>query len=126
MKPKHKGFKRLFNIAGYSWNGIKACFKNEVAFRQELGVMLISIPLAIWLANSAVEFILLVGCLILLLAIEILNTAIEMLVDRHGDEWNELSGLAKDMGAAAVMVMIILCVFVWGAIIVSRMNLNFF
>ncbi len=123
MKPDHKGLKKIVNSLKYSWHGLKICFQNEVAFRQELGALLLLTPIAIWLSNNAVEFILLIGSIFLLLVIELLNTAIEMVVDRQGSEWNELSGLAKDMGAAAVLVMICLCILIWGAIIIFPTNL---
>lgn len=126
MKPGHRGFVRIFKAAGYSWKGIKACYQNESAFRQELGLLLVLSPVAMWLSNNAVEFILLIGSVILLLVVELLNTAIEMVVDRHGEEWHALSGLAKDMGSAAVFVMIGLCVLVWGTLLVSYLNWNLF
>lgn len=125
MKPGHTGIKRLVKATGYSWNVIKACFKNEVAFRQEIIMLVILTPLAIWLADTAVEFILLVGVIILLLIVELLNTAIEMVVDRHGKEWHELSGLAKDMGSAAAFITILLAILVWLTIIASKINWGF-
>lgn len=126
MKPGHRGLVRIFKAAGYSWQGIKACYKNEAAFRQELLLLLVLTPVAMWLSNEAVEFILLIGSVILLLVVELLNTAIEMVVDRHGQEWHELSGLAKDMGSAAVFVMMGLCLLVWGTLILSHLHWSLF
>ena len=126
MKPGHRGFVRIFKAAGYSWKGIKACYRNESAFRQELGLLLVLSPLSLWLSSNAVEFILLIGSVVMLLVVELLNTAIEMVVDRQGDEWHELSGLAKDLGSAAVFVMLGLCVLVWATLIISYLNLSLF
>lgn len=126
MKPGHRGLVRIFKAAGYSWKGIKACYKNESAFRQELGLLMVLTPISMWLSNNAVEFILLIGSVILLLVVELLNTAVEMVVDRHGAEWHELSGLAKDMGSAAVFVMLGLCLLVWVTLIISHLNWSLF
>jgi len=126
MKPGHRGIVRIFKAAGYSWKGIKACYRNESAFRQELGLLLVLSPLSLWLSSNAVEFILLIGSVVMLLVVELLNTAIEMVVDRQGDEWHELSGLAKDLGSAAVFVMLGLCVLVWATLIISYLNLSLF
>lgn len=126
MKPGHRGIVRIFKAAGYSWQGIKQCYKSEAAFRQELLLLALLTPLSMWLSNNAVEFILLIGSVILLLVVELLNTAIEMVVDRHGSEWHELSMHAKDMGSAAVFVMMGLCLLVWCTIIISQLNLSLF
>lgn len=126
MKPGHRGLVRIFKAAGYSWQGIKQCYRTEAAFRQELLLLGVLTPLSMWLSNNAVEFILLIGSVILLLVVELLNTAIEMVVDRHGPEWNEHAMHAKDMGSAAVFVMMGLCVLVWATIIISHLNWTLF
>ena len=107
------GFKRLINAFGYSMQGFKAAYKHEEAFRQELLVLAIAIPLGIWVGDGAVEVILLIGSILLLLVVELLNSAVEATVDRFGGEHHELSGRAKDMGSAAVLVMSITATMVW-------------
>ena len=107
------GFKRLINAFGYSMQGFKAAYKHEEAFRQELLVLAIAIPLGIWVGDGAVEVILLIGSILLLLVVELLNSAVEATVDRFGGEHHELSGRAKDMGSAAVLVMSITAAMVW-------------
>ena len=98
------GFKRLINAFGFSMQGLKATYKHEEAFRQEVIVLALAIPLGIWLGDTAVEIILLIGSVLLLLIVELINSAIEATVDRFGGEIHELSGRAKDMGSAAVLV----------------------
>ena len=107
------GFKRLINAFGFSMQGFKAAYKHEEAFRQEVLVLALAIPLGIWLGDTAVEIILLIGCVLLLLIVELINSAIEATVDRFGGEHNELSGRAKDMGSAAVLVTTILAAMTW-------------
>ncbi|WP_281168806.1 diacylglycerol kinase [Hydrogenovibrio halophilus] len=126
MKPGHRGFVRIIKAAGYSWHGIKACYKNEAAFRQELWLLVVLTPLSMWLSTNAVEFLLLIGSVVLLLVVELLNTAIEMVVDRHGEEWHPLAKLAKDMGSAAVFVMMALAGLVWLTIAISRFGWQWF
>jgi diacylglycerol kinase (ATP) len=111
------GFKRLINAFGFSMQGLKAAYKHEEAFRQELVVLAVAIPLSIWLADTAVEVILLIGSVLLLLIVELINSAIEATVDRFGSEHHELSGRAKDMGSAAVLVTTILAAMTWLLII---------
>ncbi len=126
MKPGHRGLARISKAAGYSWQGIKQCYKSEAAFRQELILLAFLTPISVWLSDNAVEFLLLIGSVILLLVVELLNSAIEMVVDRQGQEWNEFSMHAKDMGSAAVFVMIGLCLIVWSTIIISHLNWTLF
>lgn len=126
MKPGHRGLVRIFKAAGYSWQGIKQCYKSEAAFRQELMLLALLTPISMWLSSNAVEFILLIGSVILLLVVELLNTAIEMVVDRQGSEWHELAMHAKDMGSAAVFVMMGLCLVVWVTIILSHLDWTLF
>ena len=111
------GFKRLINAFGFSMQGFKAAYKHEEAFRQEVFVLALAIPLGIWLGENVVEVILLIGSVLLLLVVELLNSAIEATVDRFGGEHHELSGRAKDMGSAAVLVMSITAAMVWLSIL---------
>lgn len=116
MKPGKSGIRRLADATGYSIKGIRACWKHEAAFRQEAYLCLILVPLSFFLATSTVQWLLLVAPLLLLLIVELLNTAVENIVDRIGDEPNDLSGRAKDMGSAAVLLCLILTGLTWSVI----------
>lgn len=118
---KATGFTRIINATGYSWKGLKAAWKNEAAFRQESILLIVAIVLATWLDVSPVERILLIGSVALIPIFEIINSAIEAVVDRIGPEHHELSGRAKDMGSSAVLMAIILALFVWVTIIYSHL-----
>ena len=107
------GVKRLINAFGFSMQGFKAAYKYEEAFRQEFFILVLAIPLGIWLGDTAIEIILLIGSVLLLLIVELLNSAVEATVDRFGGEIHELSGRAKDMGSAAVFVASVLACMVW-------------
>ena len=124
MKPGKKGFKRLIDATGYSLKGLKAALKHESAFRQETAIGIILLPVAIWLGQTAVEHSLLIGSLLLVLIVEILNSAIEAVVDRTGDEYHKLAGRAKDMGSAAVMLAILNVFVIWGLIAYDRFSGN--
>ncbi len=110
---KNKGFKRLFRALIYSLHGIAACFKTEEAFRQELILSAILVPLGLWIGNGAPEKLLLAGSVLLVLIIELLNSAIERAIDRISFDRHELSKEAKDMGSAALLVSLILCGMIW-------------
>ena len=116
-KSGHTGFTRVVKATQYSWQGIRAAYRHEEAFRQEVWLCLVLIPLGLYLGETRVEKTLLVASVILLPLVEILNSAIEAVVDRFGAEHHELSGRAKDMGSAAVMLAIILLASVWGIIL---------
>jgi diacylglycerol kinase (ATP) len=113
--PNH--FVRLYKACGYSIAGLKAAFKYEQAFQLEIYLSLILIPLAIWLAYTPIELILMIGSWVLVMIVELFNSAIEATVDRIGTEKHELSGRAKDIGSAAVMISVLLSVFTWLAIL---------
>jgi len=119
-KPGKTGLKRIIDASGYSWLGIKAAFKHEAAFRQELFLATIMTPVAIIYAETAIELALLIGCLFLVLMVELLNSGIEAVVDRIGDEKHELSGRAKDLGAAAVMFALINVIVIWSVILLPK------
>ena len=112
-----KGIKRLVNATVYSWQGLKTTFRNEAAFRQELFLALFFIPAGLWLGQTGVERALLVGVVVLVFIVELLNSGIEAIVDRQGDEIHELSGRAKDAGSAAVLVSLINVLVVWGLVL---------
>jgi diacylglycerol kinase (ATP) len=107
------GFTRIIKATGYSWQGLCAAYRNEAAFRQEMWLCVVMIPLGLYLGDNGIEKALLVSSVILLPLVEILNSALEAVVDRFGEEWHELSGRAKDMASAAVALAIILMATVW-------------
>ena len=102
---------------GYSAAGLKAAFINEQAFRQELYALIILIPLGLWLGENGTERALLISSLLLVPIVELLNSAVEAVVDRIGSEQHELSGRAKDIGSAAVFLTIILTCMVWALVL---------
>ncbi len=104
---------RLIRATGYSLAGLRTTFSNEPAFRQELLVLLLVIPSAFWFGEKGVEYALLIGSWLLVIMVELLNTAVEAVVNRIGSEHTELAGRAKDCGSAAVFIAIILSVIVW-------------
>jgi diacylglycerol kinase (ATP) len=107
------GITRIINAAGYSWLGFKAAFKHEAAFRQEFALTLVLVPVALYFGPTFSDKAVLLASLIFILLVEILNSAIEAVVDRHGDEMHELSGRAKDMGSAAVLLAFVIVVLIW-------------
>ncbi len=110
---KNTGFTRVYKAAGYSLQGLRQVWVHEAAFRQESVLLLVGIVLACLFDISGIERILLIGSLVLVVIVEILNSAIEAIVDRVGTEHHELSGRAKDMGSAAVFIALCLAGFVW-------------
>eukprot|EP01090_Pellita_catalonica_P009717 TRINITY_DN20856_c0_g1_i1.p1 TRINITY_DN20856_c0_g1~~TRINITY_DN20856_c0_g1_i1.p1 ORF type:complete len:136 (-),score=8.66 TRINITY_DN20856_c0_g1_i1:87-494(-) len=119
-KPGNTGLKRIVKATGYSIQGLKAAFKHEAAIRQELALLSIAVILA-WLVDVCmVERILMIGVVVLVLIVELVNSAIEAVVDRIGIERHELSGRAKDIGSAAVMVALAFAGFTWLYILASR------
>ena len=116
-KPGATGVTRIINATGYSMKGLKSAWINEAAFRQELVLVLALMPLAGWLGNSLNEILLLICISWLVVIVEVLNSAIEAVVDRIGSEHHELSGRAKDLGSAAVFIALALNALVWGVLI---------
>lgn len=114
MKPRHTGLTHLVHSTRYSWKGLQAAFKNETAFRQEVVIAAIMLPFAWWIADTTISWLLLVGSLFLVLIVELLNSAVENVVDRIGTEHHELSGRAKDIGSAAVMLSLMMAGLTWG------------
>jgi diacylglycerol kinase (ATP) len=116
------GWRRLWNATGYSIAGLKAAWCNEAAFRQELVIVLILLPTALWLGETLTQRALLIFSLLAVLVVELLNSAIETVVDRIGSEPNELSGRAKDLGSAAVMISLIAAGVVWSLVAIERLR----
>ncbi|EJG0912832.1 diacylglycerol kinase [Vibrio parahaemolyticus] len=119
-KPGNTGVKRIIKATGYSIQGLKAAFKHEAAVRQELALLSIAVILACVVDVGMIERILLIGVVVLVLIVELINSAIEAVVDRIGVERHELSGRAKDIGSAAVMVALAFAAFTWLYILTSR------
>lgn len=119
-KPGNSGFGRILRATRFSAQGVSAAWKNEAAFRQESVLAVLLLPVAVWLGQTALERAVLIICLFLVLIVELINSAIEAAIDRHGDEQHELSGRAKDMGSAAVFISLSLVAVVWGLIAAER------
>lgn len=119
-KPGNTGIRRILRATVYSVQGLGHAFKHEAAFRQELALTAVMAPIALWLGRDPVEMALLIAVLMFALVVELLNTAVEVAIDRHGDEQHELSGAAKDLGSAAVFVSLAIVVLVWGSVIYDR------
>ncbi|MDC9511469.1 diacylglycerol kinase [Pseudoalteromonas sp. Angola-4] len=115
FKPNGLGVKRIFKATYCSYLGFKAAFIEEAAFRQELLLSIILLPISFWLASSVLHWALLVSTLLIILIVELLNSAIEALTDRVSTERHVLSGRAKDMGSAAVTLSLMILTIVWGA-----------
>ncbi|MCG6965907.1 MAG: diacylglycerol kinase [Chromatiaceae bacterium] len=111
------GLIRILRAVGYSLAGFRACYRHEAAFRQEVLLALLLIPLGLWLGDGGAEQALLVGSWILVMIVELLNSAIEATVDRFGPEHHKLSGRAKDIGSASVFLAISLAAAVWALIL---------
>lgn len=118
-KPGLSGVTRIIKATGYSWAGLKAAFTCEAAFRQELALSAVLVPLAFWLGSSGVERALLIGSVMLVLMVELLNSAIEAVVDRISDEHHELAGRAKDIGSAAVFISLLNVALVWSLVLLD-------
>ena len=117
MANNTTGLIRIIKAAGYSWKGIRAAWKNEAAFRQEGVAAIIAVAIACWLDVDAITRVLLIGSVLLVMIVEIINSAIEAVVDRIGPERHELSGRAKDMGSAAVLLAIIIALITWAVLL---------
>jgi diacylglycerol kinase (ATP) len=112
-RRKSRGIDRILRATRASWLGLVGAFRNEAAFRQELALAVLVIPLGLWLGRTGIERALLVATMLLVLIVELLNSAIEATVDRIGLEHDVLAGLAKDIGSAAVFVSFVLLGLVW-------------
>jgi diacylglycerol kinase (ATP) len=115
MSDRHKptGFTRLLRAFGYSFQGFRHTWQEEAAFRQEVALSLLVIPAGLYLGRSGIERAMLVSPMLMILVIEILNSAVEAVVDRSGTDRHPLAGMAKDMGSAAVMLSFALLGTVW-------------
>lgn len=119
-KPGNTGLRRILNATVYSFAGLASAWRGEAAFRQEALLCAVLVPTGLWLGQSAVERALLVGTCLVVLIVELLNSGIEAVVDRVGEEHHTLSGRAKDLGSAAVFVSLLLTLVVWTLIAWDR------
>jgi diacylglycerol kinase (ATP) len=123
MNNPHKGrtgLDRIVHAAGYSLQGLSAALRHESAFRQEAALAAVMLPAAFWVGRTWVEVALLVGSVMLVLIVELMNSAVEAVVDRVSFELHELSKRAKDIGSAAVMLALLLCAGVWATALWQR------
>ncbi|MES2511333.1 MAG: diacylglycerol kinase [Pseudomonadota bacterium] len=120
-QKNRKGLARIWHAFGYSLAGLRSGW-DEPAFRQELLASVVLLPVSFWLGRSWPETVLLAGTVILILIVELLNTGIETAIDRIGPEWHDLSKRAKDMGSAAVLLSLLLCVGTWSMALFNRFN----
>ena len=118
-QKERKGLSRVWHAAGYSLSGLRAGW-GEPAFRQEALLVMVLLPLAFWIGQNWIEIALLSGTILLVMVVELLNTAIEAAIDRIGPEWHDLSKRAKDMGSAAVLLALLLTAGVWCAAVYHR------
>lgn len=119
LPPKKKGIGRLLAATGFSIAGLKSAWRHEEAFRLETITFCVLAPVGAWLGASNIERVLLIGSLFMVLLMELINSAIEAIVDRAGVEFHELAGRAKDTASAAVFVSIVLVFFVWAMLLLA-------
>lgn len=112
-----QGLVRLFNALGYSRDGLTAAWKNEAAFREEVLLAIVAIPLAVFLGETGVDRALMIGSILLILIVEILNSGLEAVVDKASPEKHELAKRAKDMGSAAVLLSLVNAATVWTCVL---------
>jgi diacylglycerol kinase (ATP) len=125
-RNKPTGMTRLLRAFGYSFQGFRHAWREEAAFRQELLLSLLVVPAGLYLGHSGVERAMLVSPMMLILVVEILNSAVEAVVDRSGTERHPLAGMAKDMGSAAVMLSFAMLGTVWLLILSDHGHSNTF
>ncbi|MBJ7556392.1 diacylglycerol kinase [Marinomonas spartinae] len=118
-KPGQSGLARVISATRYSYQGLRAQWKHEAAFRQETCLFLVALPLALWLGDGGMEKALLIFSAGMVLIVETINSSVEAVVDRISNEQHELSGRAKDLGSAAVMLSLVLAAVVWALVIFS-------
>lgn len=115
-----RGPLRMWHAFRWSMNGLVQCWKLESSFRLEVYLAIPMFPLALWLGQGGVEKAVLAGVLLMALTAEVMNSAIEAVVDRWGPEWHEMAGRAKDMGSAAVFLLLMNVLLTWGLILLPR------
>jgi diacylglycerol kinase (ATP) len=111
---------RIVKATIWSLQGLRAAWKHESSFRLEVYLLIVLTPLALWLGQNAIERALMIGSCLLVLSAELLNSAVEAVIERYGPEIHELAGRAKDMGSAAVFVLMVNALLIWGLILGER------
>ena len=111
---------RILKATKWSLQGLRAAWLHESSFRLEVYLLIVLAPLACWLGENAIERALMIGSCLLVLSAELLNSAVEAVIERYGPEFHELAGRAKDMGSAAVFVLMVNVLMVWGLILGGR------
>lgn len=119
MKNPDTGIKRIISAGGFSLKGLSAAYRHEAAFRQEVWLAMVLVPAALWLGQTWLEKTLLISTVLVLLIVELLNSAIEAVVDRIGEEYHDLAGRAKDMGSAAVLLTMGLLILIWAGVLLN-------
>ena len=119
MSGRTLDFSRIVRATRYSLAGLRSAIRGEAAFRQELILALVLTPIAIWLGDNGVERALMIAAMLVVLIVELVNSAIETVVDRVGTEFHDLSGRAKDLGSAAVFVSLLAVPIVWALVLVG-------
>ncbi len=118
---ERRGLKQIYLAFLWSMKGLKAALRHEASFRLEFYMAIVVIPLGLWLGDGAIEKVLLAGCPLLVLGSELLNSAVEAVVDMVSPDFHELAGRAKDMGSAATFMMMLLVLLTWGLILGPRL-----
>ena len=116
-----RGPRRIFQAAVWSLQGLRAAWLHESSFRLEVYLFVLLAPLGWWLGDTPIERVLLLGSMLLVLSMELVNSAVEAVIERYGAEFHELAGRAKDMGSAAVFVLMLNVMLTWGAIVGPRL-----
>ena len=114
------GLDRIIRAAGYSMDGLRIAYRGESAFRQEFWAAILMVPAAFWLGRTWIEVALLAGSVLLVMIVELLNSGIEAAIDRVSYELHDLSKRAKDLGSAAVLLSLLLCVGIWASALWQR------
>ncbi len=119
-KPGNTGIRRIIRATRFSAQGFAHAWQHEAAFRQEIALTVVLMPLAFWLGRTGFERFMLIICCVFVLIVELLNSAIEAAIDRFGEEHHELSGRAKDLGSAAVFLSLVIVAATWGTVAFLR------
>jgi diacylglycerol kinase (ATP) len=121
LQKQRTGFNRVIHAFGYSLQGLQAAM-HEPAFRQEAYLSFVLIPLSFYLGNNWIEISLLSGSVIFVLIVELINTGLESAIDRVGPQWHDLSKRCKDLGSAAVLLSILLCMSIWLSLLIMKLS----
>ncbi|MDI9238926.1 diacylglycerol kinase [Lysobacter sp. LF1] len=116
-----RGPARILKATRWSMQGLRAAWLHESSFRLEVYLFVALAPVGWWLGQTPVERVLMIGSMLLVLSVELLNSAVEAVIERYGAEFHELAGRAKDMGSAAVFVVMMNVLLTWGAILLPRL-----